>query len=110
MRLLGRLAVVLGEVVGQANHQLTHRGAAPEIDLLMLDVPAEALDEDVVENFLPSIHANHDAFTGQLNEHSSRTALKDVETPSPAPGSVCRCGAQVSSLPRLSSGRRSQPT
>ena len=64
-RLVRALCVVEGEVLGQANRQLAHRSVALQIHVFMLDVPLEALDEDVVEHSSAPIHTDDDAFASQ---------------------------------------------
>jgi len=59
------LAVIKGEVLGQADYQFAHRGIALQIHVLMLDAAPEPLDEDVVERAPPSIHADGDTLAFQ---------------------------------------------
>ena len=65
-RLMRTLAVVEGEILGQADRQFAHCGIAIQIHILVLDASPETLDEDVVKGTAPPIHADDDilAFQG----------------------------------------------
>lgn len=56
-RLMRAFAVVKGEVLRQADQQLSHGGVALQIHVLVLDTAPQSLHKNIVKRSAASIHA-----------------------------------------------------
>ncbi len=74
-RLVLALLVVELEVIRQPDHQLRQVPIAFEIDVLVLDAPPQAFDEDVVQGPTAPVHADGDAVFLQLSREGVRSEL-----------------------------------